>query len=1424
MKNKIHVGCLLYLHRVMVIVSILALFASTGYSQTAGTIYRIVSTSSGKAMTVNGNYDADAPVLMGAQSSDDKDQMWALINDGTEDGYGLMNIASRKSIDMALSASNAGKLLQWKPNLNNSNQVFRIQSPGIAGSAMQLLCAANPSLAVTEVSDGSLRMLSDLTDTNTYFEFREVVSAEDNTIPLPYFTYLIQPLNGNGVLSNGGSNDNDALIKVEQPDEKAYGQMWKLSIPAYQGGATTWYQLYNVKCGKCIDCALDNKCVPLQWTQDMNTSRPNWNQMFEVSDVEGVENAYRLKIGKNIGSVYSPSFEYYYLAVNSGNKVYMTQDETSTDTYFRFNRVAEENLPQGMYWQDEKVFEENKEPGHATYIPYQSTEAMRSDECYAKPWLDPVSSTRWLSLDGTWKLLWNVLDDEYAMPEEDFHGDDVDPSSWNNITVPGCLEMQGYGTPYYINVNYGFADNPPYIVMRSGMDNSVASYRRNFTLPDGWENERVMLHFDGIYSCAYVWVNGAYVGYSEGANMDAEFDVSKYVRAGDNNVSVRVIRWTDASYLEGQDMWHMSGIHRDVYLVSVPRIFVRDHHIHSDLSADATSGSLSVELNLDNRDCLEADKSYEVRLLSPDGKIMDIREAAAKFLSTETEKELKLVFEGLTDLKPWTADSPTLYTVEVIQKDADGNEESAISTKYGFCNVTIANSKFLVNGKRTLLRGVNTQDTHPLTGRTMDVGTMWQDLVMMKQSNVNAVRTSHYPRSPKMNAMMDYLGLYMMDEADVEFHKNWSDGGRIHTSSTWRAPIVDRVTRMVLRDRNHPSVVAWSLGNESDGGINHQYSYDAVRRLDSRPIHYEGATRAGTSPSDIHSVMYTAVPQVQNDVDRKGKPYFMCEYAHAMGHSVGNLKEYWDVMENSANGMGGCIWDWVDQAIVDYNDIKAGQLTVNGFNKYRNGNDYGGPHQGNFVNNGIITANRGVTGKLAEVKRIYQQVRFSDLNKDARTVGVLNNYESINLEGMPLRWELLLDGNSVQSGSVILPSIPSGESVDVEIPYNMDSDGEYLLNVSVALPASTAWAEKGHIIAATQYLLTERPAMSEIDTSLDTRLNLSHEGSDYVIEGGDIRMTVNTTYGITQWIQGGIDIIPQDTKGATAPAYSNYRWIENDAPYGNDPSYTTSNGVTRRSFSVSFEDDASGNVRIVENATGSLCNYVFVYTVRPNGSVDLDASYTVKGSNLRRIGMLMQFNPEFSMTRYYARGPLDNTVDRKHGADIGVYSLPVSDFHVDYVRPQTSGDRQDLRWIILHNAKGHGIKVETEGQVNLSLDNYTDEYKHNYLHQWDMPASDAIYANFDYAQLGIGNASCGAGVLSQYVLPTSGTYSYRLRFTTVKDLETGIADIPSLDGVHDTSANVPVYNLRGQLVGNTACPAALPRGIYIAGGKKFIVQ
>ena len=914
-------------------------FALGIHAQTVGSVYRIVSTNTGKAITNNGNYNPDAPIVMGSMDENDKSQMWALINDGTEGTYGLYNIGSKLAIDMALESKNPGKLLHWKPNLNNQNQVFNIHSPGIAGSAIQLLCAGNPGKVLTEYENGELWMADDLTNTSTYFELKEVVNVEENPIPLPYFTYMIKSLSTNLVLSNGGSNENDALIIVEEADEKAYGQMWKLSIPMYQSGSTTWYQLLNESCGKCIDAAMESSGKPLQWSQSYDEKNANWNQMFEILEVEDVENAYQLKVGKNIGSKWSPSFEYYYLAVSADKELYFTKESGSTDTHFTFTKVNNANLPQGIFWQDEKVFEQNKEKGHATYIPYQSTDAMRADARYEKAWLDPTQSNRWMSLNGTWKLIWNVLDDEYTMPQEEFYGNDVDASAWDDITVPGCLEMQGYGTPYYINVDYAFADNPPYIAMKNGMKNSVGSYRRDFTLPEGWDNERILLHFDGIYSAAYVWVNGNYVGYTEGGNMDAEFDISKHVRTGDNNLSVRVIRWTDGSYLEGQDMWHMSGIHRDVYLMAVPKVFVRDHYISSSLSDDATSGNMSVKLTLDNRDSLIVSKQYEVRLISPDGNVLQTQTGSADFTNTEVSKTLDVVFEGLSDLKPWTSDSPTLYTVEVVQKDADGNEESVHATKYGFCTATIRNSQFLVNGKRVLMKGVNAQDTHPITGRTVGIDTMWKDLVLMKQANVNILRSSHYPRSPKMNAMMDYIGMYHMDEADVEFHKNWTDGGRIHTSPTWRAPIVDRVTRMVLRDRNHSSIVSWSLGNESDGGQNFNYAYDAARALDPRPIHYEGATRAGTSPTDIYSVMYRDVPTVRSYVDYVGKPYFMCEYAHAMGHSVGNLMEYWEVMENSKNGMGGCIWDWVDQAIVDPQDIKDGELKVNGFNKYRNGND-----------------------------------------------------------------------------------------------------------------------------------------------------------------------------------------------------------------------------------------------------------------------------------------------------------------------------------------------------------------------------------------------------------------------------------------------------------------------------------------------------
>ncbi len=1361
----------------LILVSVFSLLTD---AQNTGTIYRIRSaspTGENKYVTVMDN-SLSSPVELADLEESNPNQLWALVApQGLENGCAFYSLGTKMSIDMApTETKNRYKLLQWKSKFNQ-NQMFQIHSPGIAGSAVQLLSNADPSRVLTKHDDYTLWMDQDLSSQDTYFELEEVMDYKEVNFPVPYVSYNIISYMHDTRLSNRLSKENDAPIYSDPAEEGNKGQNWVLKVPQYyvDNDGTfkeSTFQLYNTYSGKSFDGTFDNaeKGI-LQWTTAANN---NINQFFTISPVAGMENIYQI-YGQTSGWWYDDSGWHYgavnhYVKVNSDGTVTTTDYDTDQDTYFYIQATDPYQFPDQPYWQNELIYEVNKEKGHATYIPYGDSYSLRNDARYDRAWLDPESSTRWLSLNGTWKLDWRQIPDDLSLPGEEVYGNDVDITSWNDITVPGCLEMQGYGTPYYINVDYPFNDNPPYIVTKAGLKNTIASYRRNFTLPEGWESERTLIHFNGAYSCIYLYVNGQSVGYSEGANNDAEFDITQYVHTGENNVTVQVIRYTDASYLEDQDMWRMSGIHRDVYLVSVPRTFVRDHRITTEnQSDDATSGCVSVDLVVDNRDKQACSKTYQVRFISPDGVPYASDTKDVEFSEGEEEKTVNIKFSCFTNLQPWTSDNPNLYTIEVIQKNESNEEEMAFATKYGFCKADIKNAQFRINGKRIFLKGVNTQDTHPVFGRTMDQETMWRDLTMMKQANVNCVRTSHYPRNPKMNAMMDYLGLYQIDEADVEFHKNWTDNGNIHTSPSWRGAIVDREVRMTLRDRNHPSVICWSLGNESNGGVNFNYAYDAIRELDQRPIHYEGATRAGTSPTDINSYMYSDVNTVINNASGRSKPHFLCEYAHAMGNSVGNLAEYWDAIESSQNGMGGCIWDWVDQAILDYDDIKNGEYKVNGFNKYRNGWDHtpSSISQGNFVNNGIITADRSWTGKLDEVRRVYQYVKFSDNLTNNNTVKLRQGYETLTLEGYPLRYAVLKDGTEVETGSVILPAINSTAAyspTSVEIPYSttFDEGAEYLLNLSVCVPEKTEWCPAGYAIAQKQYTLQERTSLPDVPKGPQP---LTYENG--VISNDNISISVATTgsveeKGITSWQMGGINVIPD----GVVPEYSNYRWIENDAPYGTDQKYSTDNGITSKYVTVTLAADGS-TATIKQEGTGTLCNYVYTYTVYNNGTVDLDASFTSKSSSLRRLGMAMQFDPSLMYTQYYARGPRSNTIDRKTGSDLGIYTMPVSQYHVDYVAPQTSGDRQDMRWLVLYNADNKGIKIESQGQVHFSLDNYDDAFMHNYIHahQWSMPESYDIYAHFDYMQQGIGNASCGAGVMDKYKIPSIGTYSYKLRFT-----------------------------------------------------------
>ena len=667
------------------------------------------------------------------------------------------------------------------------------------------------------------------------------------------------------------------------------------------------------------------------------------------------------------------------------------------------------------YWENETIFAENKEVGHATYMPYASEQEMLADkEYYATPWTD-VHSSRYQLLNGEWAF--NLVSEPSQRPL-DFYKEDYDVSGWDKIPVPSNWEMQGYDHPIYDNVEYPHANTPPFINARKGFNdggknygiNPVGSYVRFFDLPQGWEARRTFIHFGGIYSAAFVYLNGQYVGYSQGSNNVAEFDLTSYLRPGKNRLAVQVFRWSDGSYLECQDMFRMSGIFRDVYLYSTPKAAVRDHYITSRLDAASgyKDGTMNVALTLDNRDGLKGEKDIAVKLYDPAGKLVIETKKNLSYTPEQKEVKAELSFT-LNNLLPWTAETPNLYTVRVIQSE-NGREEMAFSTKYGFREIEVRGPLVYINGQRIFFKGVNRHDTHPVYGRAVTTESMLRDVLLMKQNNINTIRTSHYPNAAKMYAMFDYYGLYTMDEADLEDHANQS----ISDMKSWEPSFVDRIDRMVLRDRNHPSVIFWSLGNEAGGGSNFQACYDAAKKLDNRPVHYEGTRDGkeygGNRFSDLYSKMYPSMNWMDKYVNSFDKPMFICEYAHAMGNAIGNLREYWESIESSSSTIGGAIWDWVDQAIYDPHEMKQGLYRLH------TGYDYPGPHQGNFCSNGIILPTREESPKLKEVKAAHQFVKFrymgTNENQTEAWVQLKNTYDFISLDDFYLRWQLVKDAIS----------------------------------------------------------------------------------------------------------------------------------------------------------------------------------------------------------------------------------------------------------------------------------------------------------------------------------------------------------------------------------------------------------------------------
>ena len=1018
---------------------------------------------------------------------------------------------------------------------------------------------------------------------------------------------------------------------------------------------------------------------------------------------------------------------------------------------------ANDEARRANYWENETIFAENKEAGHATFMPYANEASMLADAAYfATPWTVPVND-KYLSLNGTWKF--NFVDEPSQRPLT-FFEEGFDSSGWDTIPVPSNWEMQGYDRPIYANVEYPHGNTPPFINARKGFNdgganygiNPVGSYLKNFTLPENWEQERTFLHFGGIYSAAFVWVNGKYVGYTQGANNDAEFDISKYLKPGENTVAVQVFRWSDGSYLECQDMFRMSGIHRDVYLYNVPKTAVRDHVLKSTLSDDYKNARLDVTLDIDNRDNEQGKKEYVVKVLDPSGK--EIAKQTIPLTLSGAENKVEAGFD-LKGVDLWTAETPNLYTVEVIQKDGDGNEEMAFSTKHGFRDIKIDNSLLYVNGKRVFLKGVNRHDSDPMYGRAVRTESMLRDVTLMKQNNINTIRTSHYPNNARMYAMFDHYGLYAIDEADLEDHANQS----ISDMESWIPAFVDRIDRMVLRDRNHPSVIMWSLGNEAGNGDNFEYCYAAAKALDDRPVHYEG-TRidkpyGGSRFSDFYSKMYPGMAWMAENTSNMDKPMIICEYAHAMGNAIGNLTEYWDVIENSNSTVGGAIWDWVDQAIYDPEEMKQGIYRLH------TGYDYPGPHQGNFVSNGVIPATREESPKLKEVKAAHQFIKFrlDGTEGDLAKVTLTNRYDFMSLEPFDLVSTILVNGNETGSSRQTIGNVAAGDSVTVNVPLEgaMNRDGEVVLKLAVVYRNAPNYAEAGHDVANKQFILRERSGLAPLAVK-GQALKSSMKGNVITISNDKVTATFNKEDGtMTSLIVDGTDMIAE----GLGFVYDNHRWIENDR-------FTdTSNGLDSIA-SVSCRKSGK-NITVAVNRNGEKCDTKILYTFYPDGTVDMDVTFNPHSTKLRRAGLVCAVDSSLNNVDYYAYGPWENYVDRMDGVSLGRYSTKVEEMVGFYVKPQSSGGREGLRELTLTNNSGKGVKIETEGQVSFSILPYSDQDLMDAMHLWEMSPRPYNVLHIDAWTRGVGNASCGADVdtLPQYCVPER-EMSYKLRISAVK--------------------------------------------------------
>jgi len=1016
--------------------------------------------------------------------------------------------------------------------------------------------------------------------------------------------------------------------------------------------------------------------------------------------------------------------------------------------------------PLGTEWEDPQIVAISTEPPHATLMPYGDFEQAKA--CVRE------ASRYYLSLNGKWKFHWAPRPEERPA---DFYKPEYDVSRWPEIPVPSNWQMLGYDKPIYTNIRYPFPKNPPYI---DHSYNPVGSYRRTFRLPSEWKGRQVFLHFDGVESAFYVWVNGQFVGYSEDSRTPAEFNITSFLREGENTLAVEVYRWSDGSYLEDQDFWRMSGIFRNVYLFAAPEVHMRDFELRPELDEQYADAELLVTVWVRNYGGKEAPKvEVEVNLFDPSGAPVGTQPVAkngTSLLYPGSESALRMRIPVRNPLK-WTAETPNLYTVVLALKDGSGRTLEYESARVGFREVEVRNRHLLVNGKPILIKGVNRHEHDPDTGHYVTVESMIQDIKLMKQFNINTVRTCHYPDDPHWYDLCNEYGLYVIDEANVESHgMGYAPDQTLANRPEWVKAHLERIIRMVERDKNHPCVLIWSMGNEAGDGVAFEAASDWIHRRDpSRPVHYERAL--DRQHIDIVSWMYPPLDNlIRYAESNPDRPLIMCEYAHAMGNAVGNLPEYWEIIEAYDVLQGGCIWDWVDQGLR--------KKSPEGKEFWAYGGDYGDqPNDDNFCINGLVSPDRTVQPELWEVKKVYQNVKFEPVDLFKGILRLRNGFFFTNLGLFDLQWRLLEDGVEVQSGSLPAPGVePRGWGV-VHLPVaqpQLKPGAEYWLRVSLHLRQKTLWAEAGHEIAWEQFRIPYRVASPPLVVPDPTaKLQVTESEKVLTIRGGTFEVVFDRLSGMmTSLVYNGKPVVRDEEDGVRGPALDVFRaFTDNEERLAADW-YKVGLDKLRpelRSFEVKPISDSQVQVLTeiqYHGAEATGFTHRCVYTVCGNGWIHVANDIRPYGELpiLPKLGVRMTVMRGHEDLIWYGRGPQENYPDRKSGYPVGLWRSTVADQCFLYVRPQETGNHEDVRWLALLDKDGDGLLVTADEILSFSALHYTavDLDKANHIHEL-VPRANVILC-LDARVLGLGNGSCGPMVLERYyVRPEPVRFGFTLR-------------------------------------------------------------